>query len=956
MDMKTLQDFVQPVPTCSPTTPLHALLDRFRQGGVQSPLVVVDQEQHPLGMISLDRLIAYLLPQASQTPPQLPPELSCPLIACQPPLIEPLSTLKAGLTLQQLSCWLQEQMPSESVMGDRPMTQIGSLGIVDAQGRFLGLLDLFPLLGYLAAAADLSPHCALPPSPREIVQLLLRLLEPLPLPLMLQTSSGQVLTQNLAWCQQVQELSDPQQITQAVAALLESDSPRQSHPGLTTSGLAPADAPSDASEVPQRLPSPLSRPALTEAPPFPEADAADSGYCQPGTAPDSWICTCPLRDGRERIWQFCRIPLQLISTAQGWSLETDCSPTQRHQFRLADLASPDPTAHPGEVPPLAVALQTAYEALSQPELLWLVMAQDVTDQRSRIKELEARNADLTQLNRLKDEFLAGISHEIKTPLTAILGLSSVLKEHGLGDLTERQGRYVRLIHQSGRQLMKVVNDILDLTRLATQQLELMPETIEIPLLCERVATQAKQLLPLEALDDPAPFPQLGPQLHLEIAPGLDFLVADGLRLRQMLMHLLSNALQFTEASGEVGLKVERWEGWIAFTVWDTGVGIPQQQQHLIFQGFQKLENPLSRHFQGTGLGLLVTQRLARLHGGDLTFTSEEGKGSVFTLLLPPYPNGDGSYRFGPLSDRLVLVMEADPLRLQCLLQQCETLGLRVVIARSGAEALEKARLLQPRVILLNPQLPLLSGWDALTLLKRETTTRSIPVVVMGLAAEQAQALQDGADGFLSWPIALPALQRTLLRLGVRVEGTPDLEIAPTDPADALSTTAPVSRPPPPAPTLPPLTILRLGSGDVPSTLVQDIQALIERSQTRTTAALPEANASELHFTHLLHLHDCRVLEADDLEQAELLARIWRPNVVLYDCIQANPLPHLQQLSHYPALAALPLVTLDVETTRAANQIAGLNVFPYLAPNGREAHSKELQSATLIKVLQIAAGY
>jgi signal transduction histidine kinase len=115
------------------------------------------------------------------------------------------------------------------------------------------------------------------------------------------------------------------------------------------------------------------------------------------------------------------------------------------------------------------------------------------------------------------------------------------------------------------------------------------------------------------------------------------IVADELRLRQMLMHLLSNALKFTDAGGEIGLTVNRWDGWIAFTVWDTGIGIPPEKQHLIFQKFQQLEQPLTRRFEGTGLGLVLTQGLARLHGGDVSFISKPDEGSQFTLLLPPCP-------------------------------------------------------------------------------------------------------------------------------------------------------------------------------------------------------------------------------------------------------------------------------------------------------------------------------
>ena len=275
------------------------------------------------------------------------------------------------------------------------------------------------------------------------------------------------------------------------------------------------------------------------------------------------------------------------------------------------------------------------------------------------------------------------------------------------------------------------------------------------------------------------------------------MVADELRLRQMLVHLLSNAFKFTEISGEIGLRVSRWEGWIAFTVWDTGIGIPEHQQHLIFQKFQQLENPLTRQFEGTGLGLVLTRALARLHGGDVSFLSREGKGSQFTLLLPPSPPTTGfteseiasrtdtdnqnintqrvttsarqhvntnTQHHPTCSQRLVLVVEAVARYIEDLTEQLKGLGYRVVIARSGTEAVEKARRLQPKAIFLNPLLPLLSGWDVLTLLKSDAATRHIPVIVTATAAEKEQAFAKQADGFLSLPVEHQSLAPLLEKL------------------------------------------------------------------------------------------------------------------------------------------------------------------------------------------------
>ncbi len=463
---------------------------------------------------------------------------------------------------------------------------------------------------------------------------LLELLERLPLPLMLQTSSGQVLAQNTDWRDQVGELLDPSWLRQEAAPFLE--------------------MPDD--EAPGSIKSQQQSWMSTH-----EGSLPSGSLCHLGPKPGTCICVCPLKNGQQQVLQFVKIPIGLLSTKSEPDLnlptaDTNSLPSQRWQsapnqdspqiFRLATLL--DTPSSPGsqeaathtlesEPTPLIgrVSIPAAFPAPS--EMLWLVFAQDMTEQQQLARELTAKNADLIQLNRLKDEFLACISHELRTPLTAVLGLSSLLKDQTIGEMNQRQMRYAQLIYQSGRHLMAVVNDILDLTRMETGQLSLISEPVDIPTVCNRAFDQAKQL---RLLDDRQPMDgetALLPHFELEIESGLSMVVADEQRLRQMLVHLLVNALKFTEPEKQTGLKVCRWGGWIAFTVWDQGIGVPADKQHLIFQKFQQLENPLTRRFEGTGLGLVLTQRLARLHGGDVTFISKEGEGSQFTVLLPPSP-------------------------------------------------------------------------------------------------------------------------------------------------------------------------------------------------------------------------------------------------------------------------------------------------------------------------------
>jgi signal transduction histidine kinase/CheY-like chemotaxis protein len=635
--------------------------------------------------------------------------------------------------------------------------------------------------------------------------------------------------------------------------------------------------------------------------------------------------------GQDQVWRLFQFPLHLGSR----SVSPEISPE---------------TAVAIAAPRRGKGLRTADRATD-----WLVIAQDISEQYRLEQELVAKNADLVQLNRLKDEFLACISHELRSPLTSVLGLSSLLQDQGLGHLNERQSRYAQLIYRSGKHLMGIVNDILDLTRIETGQLELSWVTVTIAELCQAAFEQAQQVRWMEEKTDPETgVERQGPNFSLEVEPGLQNLVADGTRLKQMLVNLLSNALKFTTAEGRVGLRVAHWEGWIAFTVWDTGIGIPADKQHLIFQKFQQLENPMTRQFQGTGLGLVLTQRLARLHGGDVTFTSREQVGSQFTLLLPPEPptvSGIPSDPIAPeapgkttiqenladrrgtrnaharsnpltpnphrrLSHRIVLVVETNVRNLEDVVDQLTDLDYRCIVARSGTEALEKARQLQPCAILLNPFLPLLSGWDVLTLVKSDPQTGKIPVIITATSAEQAQAHRHHADGFLGLPIGHRALAQTLERL--------------TQPSSLAAPEIAVN--------LPPARVLLCLHVENPT----PIAPYSDESGIHQEPRL----ASRWDLSTWLHGQNYRIIESDDLDQAELLARVWQPQVVLLHGSLSDPLPYLKTLSRQTYLTSLPLITLDIAITQAANQIPGLAVFPclILPPSPRPTHLASPRSA------------
>jgi signal transduction histidine kinase/CheY-like chemotaxis protein len=519
--------------------------------------------------------------------------------------------------------------------------------------------------------------------------------------------------------------------------------------------------------------------------------------------------------------------------------------------------------------------------------LSLAIAQNITNQEQLATELSEQNASLVRLNRMKDEFLACVTHELKTPLTSVIGMASLLETKTFGELTERQSRYVNLIHRSGRHLMEIVDNIVDLAKAETGQLEIDPVTIAVKQLCQQSIYQTQKLLQQNDWAEESPVPYI----QLDIDPALKNIVADSVKVQQMLVNLLSNAFKFSSEDNkqsEVGLTVRRWEGWIAFTVWDRGIGIPEEKQHLIFQKFQQLENTLTRRFDGTGLGLVLTRHLARLHGGDVTFVSQAGIGSEFTILLPPVPPQPvETAKVSVVSSQFVLVVDNAAADIDRLLTMLTGRGYRVAVARTGTEALEKARRLQPSLILLSPDLPVLSGWDVLALLKQDPATNHIRVAMMVSSGDRGRDTQQAND-ILVKPIELEHLSAFLSRKSVHQD---------------------------------PLTIICLG----------------------------KCQHEEL-MTHLQALGH-RLLEADSVEQGEILTQIWHPNLVLLDCESRDVFANLERVDRCHFLKSLPILigSDGIERCRLEFPKLDLHGFPRILTN----QSAEIE---LNRVVNQAVGY
>lgn len=610
-------------------------------------------------------------------------------------------------------------------------------------------------------------------------------------------------------------------------------------------------------------------------------------------------------------------------------------------FTLDDHQGFPVSPHPYLVDPLheaADALPHSGDAPGELEILWLVLAENHTEEERITQELAARNADLIQLNRLKDEFLACITHELKTPLTAILGLSSLLKDQLLGTLNDRQSRYAQMIYQSGRQLMKVVNDILDLTRLETGQIELMHEPVQIQHVCDRAIAGALQLQGQPKASqrqvDPAtsedPTTAFEREIGLEIEPGLEWVIADEPRLRQMLINLLSNALKFTDAEDSLGLKVNRWQNWVAFSVWDTGIGIPESKQALIFQKFQQLEHPLTRQYEGIGLGLVITKLLARLHGGDVSFISQEGNGSTFTVLLPfqdaaetsqVEESSDWQRLLQPPEDLrelpILLIAHTNPSDLILIQEQANRMNVHLMVARSGLEAVEKTRRLQPAALILNPSLPLLSGRDVVTLLKADPLTRGVPLMLLTSIPEKSDLAQLPVDAVLTLPLNPSELQKNLHQL-LRIK---DTEVIP----------APTSL----------LTIIRLVDR-------QALSANPFQSHPHPSDWLSAA------LDQLMQTQRCQVLEIDDFDQADLLARIWKPQLFLIETLSGmNPPSVLDLIRRSESLSHLPLVSFVPSLSTWQSKITDLSMFCYELPDPslRDAPGETVRN--LVKLLKSA---
>ena len=390
---------------------------------------------------------------------------------------------------------------------------------------------------------------------------------------------------------------------------------------------------------------------------------------------------------------------------------------------------------PGALPPQTVEL---LETLASQSALAIHNARV-------FRELARKTEQLEIAGRHKSEFLAGMSHELRTPLNAVIGFSDVLLDRMFGDLNERQEDYVRDIRDSGRHLLELINEILDLSKIEAGRMELDVGAVSLPALLEHAVMMLRDRAGAQ-----------GVALSLEVADGLDTVRGDELKLRQVVVNLVSNAVKFTPDGGSVAIDARPSGSDVVVSVRDTGIGIAEEERERIFEAFQRGGRSVRTSTEGTGLGLTLSKRIVELHGGHIWVESQVGAGSTFGFSIPrsstaavravedvPPPAAAAGH---------VLVVEDDRRSADLLKVYLEGARYRVTVAGDGVDGLRLARELEPTAVILDILLPRLDGWDFLAELKRDAATSAIPVVIVSMLDERGAGMALGAAEYLIKPV------------------------------------------------------------------------------------------------------------------------------------------------------------------------------------------------------------
>jgi len=408
------------------------------------------------------------------------------------------------------------------------------------------------------------------------------------------------------------------------------------------------------------------------------------------------------------------------------------------------------------------------------------------------EEISRKNVELEKVNRMKSDFLANMSHELRTPLNAIMGFSELLKEGMAGEMNKEQIEYADHIFTSGQHLLGLINDVLDLSKIESgEHLSLEPEDVNIAQLLKDSLLVVREKAMSHNI-----------KLTLEVGEDVGSIYVDRRKTKQIVFNLLSNAVKFTPDGGAVSLggrKVARdGKEFLEISVADTGIGISGADLKKLFTPFRQLENPLTKKYEGTGLGLMLTKRLAELQGGTVSVESEEGKGSVFTVAMPYRQEAVAGRESAvkketPLfaeipSDNCVicgkvLIVEDDPDAVELIRAILEREGCEIVTAGTVQEGLYLAEKEKPDMITLDILMPVVIGWNFLEKIKKDEELKHIPVVVISIVADEEKGFSLGAADVLQKPFRKDRLLEAVRNAGVvcRTDFQPKVLVVDDDP-------------------------------------------------------------------------------------------------------------------------------------------------------------------------------
>jgi len=458
---------------------------------------------------------------------------------------------------------------------------------------------------------------------------------------------------------------------------------------------------------------------------------------------------------------------------------------------------------------------------SQGKTLVIASARDISDRKEYENQLELTNAELIRAKRLKDEFLANMSHELRTPLNAILGMSEGLLEGILGSMNQRQTQAIATIEKSGRHLLELINDILDLSKIEAGKLELEISRVNILQLCQSSLNFVKHQAFKRQI-----------QLRANLSQDIGEMALDERRIRQVLINLLSNAVKFTPIGGRVTLDVhyepieinlaehisltriplqprpnsvlescpleDRF--YLCISVTDTGIGIDPLDQVKLFKPFVQIDSSFNRKYEGTGLGLALVKQIVEMHGGDVNLRSQIGEGSCFTVRLPyvctvsdfhiaqspedeniqivdlsfEQPNHQSNHQSNPSVNVIpakpttnfptILIAEDNEANTISVTSYLEAKGYHCVIAQTGLEAIVLAKVHHPQLILMDIQMPEMDGITATKQIRNEPIVANIPniaLTALAMTGDRERCLEAGANDYLSKPFQLKYLAQVI---------------------------------------------------------------------------------------------------------------------------------------------------------------------------------------------------